>query len=325
MQLIQLLIPLALVARCSAAEATAATTTAKPSLPTVNREDTLNATRQGSALNVLGIATSVVTDIVHEIFGIIKADDDKKAKWVDETLNRLWAADPGRNVLVYHSQKSRYRLQGTRHEHFELDKFLVGSYGYEIWVFESGSFTLEGGRDATEWGWRGCRDGQKSDLVGPHVEFCDPKKQEKQPPQQSSSKARTTTKKQQHTTATRPTTTPATTQHPKTTTIVRTVSQKPTTVVQTHEATAKAAPSGGGGDGSVGNTPDPLFTTAVSGGDGSGNSANNPAAGDGQGLGQQAGSSTKNSSSTGVPNASTQPATAVALVTALMALFVLVT
>ncbi|KAK8094793.1 hypothetical protein PG997_001478 [Apiospora hydei] len=297
MQLIQLLFPLTLLARCSAAEATATTTAATSSLPTLNGEDTLNATRQGTALNILGIATSVVTDIVHEIFGIIKADDDKNPN----------------------GQKSQYQLKGARHEHFELDKFLVGSYGYEIWVFESGSFTLEGSRDAKEWGWRGCRDGQKSDLVGPHVEFCDPKKQ-KQPPQQSqqsSSTTRTTTKKQQHTSVTHPT---SSTQHPKTTTVLRTVSQKPTTVVQTQEATVTAAPSGGGGDGSVDSTADPVFTTAVNGGDGSGNSANNPAANDGQGQGQQGGSSTKNPSSVGVPKLTHQSATYVAVVAAFVAL-----
>ncbi|KAK8039518.1 hypothetical protein PG993_007929 [Apiospora rasikravindrae] len=166
MQLIHLLLLLALVAfRSASAHVTTTTSTVPLLIPPSSGEDTLNSTRQVKpALGIIRIAMSVVIDI-------IKGDDDTKAKWVDETPNRLAAADSGRNVLVYHNQKSKYNLTSARHEHFELDKF-AGTYGYEICVFYSGSFTLEGSQNTKERGWHGCKDDKRSDLLGPHIEFC---------------------------------------------------------------------------------------------------------------------------------------------------------
>ncbi|KAK8087313.1 hypothetical protein PG994_002287 [Apiospora phragmitis] len=92
----------------------------------------------------------------------------------DDDLNQLWAAFPNYNVLVWHNQKSQYHLKGARHDHFEVTKTIAGTYGYEIVVFEMGSFTLEGSQDPKEWGWRGCKDDKNPNFLGPHIEFCNP-------------------------------------------------------------------------------------------------------------------------------------------------------
>lgn len=193
MQLLNLLAPLVLLAQHTASEATASTTLGP--LPTASGQDALDSTRQGNVgINILGIAVSVAG----EILKIFKDDNDRKREWVKETLTRLAKEAPGQNLLIYHDKKSEFSTtdKGARAEHYELDKFL-GTYGYEIKVFTTGSFKLHGDNNAKEWGYSAaCKDEKKSDFVGGHVEFCDPNTKNKQ----SKPPTVTPTQTQEHTT-----------------------------------------------------------------------------------------------------------------------------
>ncbi|KAK8862739.1 hypothetical protein PGQ11_008974 [Apiospora arundinis] len=308
--LLHVVAPLMLLAQGSVTQATPATTFAP--LPTLSSEDKLNATRQGGIFG--DIAGIVVNQILDGVFGFLKDDAEKEAKWVDETLNQLHKRYPDNNVLIFHNDKSKLKVNnGAISEHYELNRF-IGTYGYAIWVFSTGTFKLEGNNEKKEWGYVGCIT-KNSDLAGVKLDFCDPKKEKHQQPQSTTTKSqasathKTNPSSATHASTHHTTTTHSTTsQHPKATTFTRTVSQKPTTITRTQDPATVTA---------LGVPQDD--TNPESGNKGGDGNSQGTAGGQGQNQGQGQGQGGSNSGPTssrnaGVPKATGQPASAAAAV-----------
>jgi hypothetical protein len=69
------------------------------------------------------------------------------------------------NVLVYHNQDSGYDLYDATHAHYELDIGLGFTQGYEVWVFDYGTFELVGDGGYANWAIGGSFSGPSDDVT----------------------------------------------------------------------------------------------------------------------------------------------------------------
>jgi hypothetical protein len=69
------------------------------------------------------------------------------------------------NVLVYHNQDSGYNLYSATHAHVEFDIIFGFSQGYEVWVFDYGTFELAGDGGYQNWAIGGSFSGPSSDVT----------------------------------------------------------------------------------------------------------------------------------------------------------------
>jgi hypothetical protein len=69
------------------------------------------------------------------------------------------------NVLVYHNQDSGYDLHSATHAHVEFDIIFGFSQGYEVWVFDYGTFELAGDGGYQNWAIGGSFSGPSSDVT----------------------------------------------------------------------------------------------------------------------------------------------------------------
>ena len=99
----------------------------------------------------------------------LAADKDKENKWVGATVDELMKKNPGKNVLIFHDQRSKTQLQGASHNHYELDINFGKTKGYEIFLFDSGVFELAGDGGYLNVGYGGCFNNKPRGNA--HVEF----------------------------------------------------------------------------------------------------------------------------------------------------------
>jgi hypothetical protein len=111
--------------------------------------------------------------IVEVIDGLIKninsyREDALAAQrdFTTRTMASLERRYPQKNRLIFHNQDSITRLSPDAvHRHQELDLGLGFTKGYEIWVFDSGTFSLVGDGGFENWGYGGCVSRQDYDLT----------------------------------------------------------------------------------------------------------------------------------------------------------------
>jgi len=116
-----------------------------------------------AALDIIGTIISVVNDVIGAI-GIITdlIDFDNKAHAAESNFTQQMVISlgnqyPDKNRLVFHNQHSTYNLSPDAvHVHHELDIGLGFTYGYEIWVFDYGTFELAGDGGFINWAFGGC-------------------------------------------------------------------------------------------------------------------------------------------------------------------------
>jgi hypothetical protein len=116
-----------------------------------------------------------VTDIIIVIVNFNSKMYAMEVNFTTQTLDVLGAQYPGKNLLVYHNQDLGYDLckfylfllraifgwlpsGGGVHYHKEvpIDSTLRITQGYEIWVFDYGTFELVGDGGWENWGCAGC-------------------------------------------------------------------------------------------------------------------------------------------------------------------------
>ena len=98
---------------------------------------------------------TIAQDVVTDLLGLDESIEDKEGAFTVQTVENLRAEYPNKNVLVYHDQDSGYNLYNAVHSHYELDLLLGFTNGYEIWIFDSGTFELAGARGYVNWAYGG--------------------------------------------------------------------------------------------------------------------------------------------------------------------------
>lgn len=109
----------------------------------------------------------IVTGIIGELKKLSK-DKQNEADYVKSTRDQLAAKYPKKNILLFHNQKSVAKLNGGTHTHSELPISFDRTKGYEIWVFDTGSFDLAGDGGELNWAFAGC----VTNRNGGHIDFC---------------------------------------------------------------------------------------------------------------------------------------------------------
>ncbi|KAK5166984.1 uncharacterized protein LTR77_007713 [Saxophila tyrrhenica] len=105
-----------------------------------------------SPLDLIGIAVDVYTALM----GLANSDWEREAAFTQGTVANSMSQAPTKNVLVYHDQGSTFTPSGdVQHEHYQLDLDLGGTKGYEILVFDSGTFKLAGDGGFINWCYGG--------------------------------------------------------------------------------------------------------------------------------------------------------------------------
>lgn len=111
---------------------------------------------------IINAVQSVVTAI-ENVIDLVEGDiQDAESKYTTGIVSTLREQYPTMNVLVYHDQDSGYNLYGATHAHVEMDIFAGFSQGYEVWVFDYGTFELAGDGGYSNWAIGGNFDGPSS-------------------------------------------------------------------------------------------------------------------------------------------------------------------
>ncbi|KAK0111746.1 hypothetical protein ONS95_002083 [Cadophora gregata] len=96
----------------------------------------------------------IIGAIIKGVNAINDAEHAKQEKFTQTTVEALRLRYPAYNVLIVHPKHSR-NLVNEHHDHKELPITPPRTVGYEIYVFESGTFTLEGDGGFINWCFSG--------------------------------------------------------------------------------------------------------------------------------------------------------------------------
>ena len=137
-------------------------------------------------LPVVGDILSICQLVSKGIEDIISGDHNVESTFTQHTISQLGSQYPGKNLLVYHDQDSIVNLcmscllalrsiwgwlpsaPDAVHAHYELPlppTFVGLTQGYEIWVFDSGTFSLAGDGGYENWAVGGCFSRQGNNVV----------------------------------------------------------------------------------------------------------------------------------------------------------------
>jgi hypothetical protein len=87
---------------------------------------------------------------------IEKQRQDAETQYTQGLVAQLISQYPQKNVIVYHNQDSQFSGVNVVHMHVEMNlNFLGETQGFEVQVFDSGTFMLEGDGGFANW----CFDG----------------------------------------------------------------------------------------------------------------------------------------------------------------------
>ncbi|KAI0439815.1 hypothetical protein F4803DRAFT_529673 [Xylaria telfairii] len=104
-----------------------------------------------TAIDIGSIVMDVISDIVDD-------QETTEINFVASTVDTLRAQFPDMNILVYHDQDSGYNLHDYQYTHVEVDlnNWFGTTKGYEVFVFDHGSFDLAGDGGFSNWRIWGC-------------------------------------------------------------------------------------------------------------------------------------------------------------------------
>lgn len=91
---------------------------------------------------------------------------DAENQFTQSTVQNLNSQYPNMNVMIYHDTDSKFNFPNGQHTHYELDIGLGFTEGYEIWVFEQGTFDKVGDGGYINWCFSG-----NFNRNGNHVDF----------------------------------------------------------------------------------------------------------------------------------------------------------
>lgn len=123
-------------------------------------KDVMHTASAPSSKRQLDIAADILS-IVDSVFDIVSSIDDaqhdQEGAFTQQTVADLAAQYPTYNILVYHDQDSGFEYVNGYHQHVELELVdgLGTTKGYEVWVFESGTFSLAGDGGFENWCFQG--------------------------------------------------------------------------------------------------------------------------------------------------------------------------
>ena len=110
---------------------------------------------------------SYVEQSIQAVLNAIAMDKEMEPRFTQKVVDDLVKKNPGKNVIIYHAQCSKTNFKNSQHQHVEVNLATAGTKGYEVHVFESGTFDLCGDGGYRNWAFTGCV--TKRD--GGHVEF----------------------------------------------------------------------------------------------------------------------------------------------------------
>jgi hypothetical protein len=117
---------------------------------------------------VLLAAIAVVAGLFSAGFANLFHEHSRESAYTQSTIYQQFSATPYKNVIVYHDQGSTWNFNNWIHMHYELPLGFAGkTQGYEIYVFDSGNFTLAGDGGWINWAFIGnwIRDPPDSNFV----------------------------------------------------------------------------------------------------------------------------------------------------------------
>lgn len=117
-------------------------------------------------VSVLITAAKTVIEGIEDLINLIDGDvHEAEGKFTTGTVDYLRDQYPTMNVLVYHNQDCGYDLFDATHTHVEMDIGLGFTQGYEVWVFDHGTFELVGDGGYENWAIGGDFDGPSDDVT----------------------------------------------------------------------------------------------------------------------------------------------------------------
>jgi hypothetical protein len=103
---------------------------------------------------IVGIA-ALVEQSIQELINIGQLDAQEHATesaFTQSMVAQLSRQYPDKNVIIYHDQDSQFNGVNAVHQHVECDlSFFSTTQGYEVEVFDSGTFTLVGDGGYLNW------------------------------------------------------------------------------------------------------------------------------------------------------------------------------
>jgi hypothetical protein len=112
----------------------------------------------GAAIENAQQLTELIKSVGDIASGLWEEDHEAQANWVRDVMRAAYAKENGnKNVLIFHDQASNAQLNGGVHQHYELSiNKLGGTKGFEVWVFDDGTFERAGDGGYSNWGFTGC-------------------------------------------------------------------------------------------------------------------------------------------------------------------------
>jgi hypothetical protein len=114
-----------------------------------------NYSNLSAIFGLVGIVESGIEDLIN--LGKLDAEEHAvESAFTQQMVRELRSKYPNKNVLIYHDQKSKFNGVNVAHQHVECSlDFFTTTQGYEVDVFDSGTFTLVGDGGYINW----CFDG----------------------------------------------------------------------------------------------------------------------------------------------------------------------
>lgn len=111
------------------------------------------------------LTTATVGASIQNIYNGITGEGEQEhadeSAWTQAQVIDLQNRYPDSNVLIFHDQNSVFHPDVGFHSHYELDLegyFGTRTQGYEVWVFNSGTFTHAGDGGYINWAFSGSFD-----------------------------------------------------------------------------------------------------------------------------------------------------------------------
>ncbi|EXJ60763.1 hypothetical protein A1O7_04916 [Cladophialophora yegresii CBS 114405] len=114
---------------------------------------------------IIGAAKAVIEGIEGLVDLVEDEIEEAEGQYTTGIVSTLRDLYPTMNVLVYHNQDCGYDLYDATHAHVEFDIALGFTKGYEVWVFDHGTFNLVGDGGYSNWAIGGSFDGPSSEVT----------------------------------------------------------------------------------------------------------------------------------------------------------------
>ncbi|ETI24373.1 hypothetical protein G647_03742 [Cladophialophora carrionii CBS 160.54] len=115
---------------------------------------------------VIITAAETVIEGIQDLIDLIDGDiEEAEGQFTRGIVSNLRDQYPTMNVLVYHNQDCGYDLYDATHAHVEFDIALGFTKGYEVWVFDHGTFNLVGDGGYQNWAIGGSFEGPSSEVT----------------------------------------------------------------------------------------------------------------------------------------------------------------